>query len=317
MDRPRRVVDLNECYWLMGARYGCTKCHKSVVSWNPGLLAQLAQSDPDLAAIFPAHLTHRSGMDKGVFSFMASAFGSGMGPRPCSDSLHVRHKEAFKFKHIQYLKAVERQSLILPGKTYLPFGRFDVDYAGFIPSAPWLRDLWDNQIERMRPLIEQSMSMIPVRIGGIDHLHQFPKRIVNVNGTPVVTAAMDVTAEYAEIRQVILTPTKAHEAFEPSFEAIQRSFEFYGYKGPEVMYTDNISDAQMLMRIFPSLAEGIQPANKWGHLPVMSLDETVTINVIRGLEDINNVVRGYLFDGNDKNIAEVSSSTSCFVRGVS
>jgi hypothetical protein len=245
-------------------------------------------------------------MDKGVFSFMSSAFLSGMGPRQFSDSLRVRHKEAHDFKHVQYLQAINRQSLIVRGTTYRPFGTFDVDYAGFVPGAPWLRDLWDNQIERQRPLIEQHMSMIPVRVGDIDHSHKFPKRVVNVNGTPVVTAAMDMTAEYAEIRQVILTPTKAHEAFEPSFEAIQKSFEFYGYKGPEVMYTDNISDAPMLMRIFPSLTEGIQPANKWSHLPVMLLDETVTVNVVRSLEDIENVVRGYVFDGNDKSIAEVS-----------
>lgn len=257
MDRPRRVVDLSDCYWLMGARYYCATCKKSVVSWDRGLLDQLSRSDPDLAAAFPAHLTHRSGMDKALFAFMSTAFSSGLGPRQFSDALRVRHKEAFDYKHIQYLKAIHRISLILPGQQYKVFGTFDGDYAGFVPSASWLRDLWDNEIEKQRPLIKQYMSMLPIRVIGMDHSHKIAARITHTFGSRIFSANMDMTTEFGEIRLTVFTSTKAHEAFEPSFQAVQNSVERYGQEGPQVVYTDNVSDAPMLMHIFPSLNKGV------------------------------------------------------------
>ena len=62
---------------------------------------------------------------------------------------------------------------------------------------------------------------------------------------------MDMTYEYGEICASIFTSTKAHEAFEASFTAVQESLVKYGHPGPEVAYTDNVSDAPMLTQIFP------------------------------------------------------------------
>ena len=62
----------------------------------------------------------------------------------------------------------------------------------------------------------------------------------------------------------------------------------------------------MLMRIFPSLNNGVQILDKWGHLPTIGLNDSVKINIVHGMENIENVVCGYLFDGNDWEITQVS-----------
>ena len=67
------------------------------------------------------------------------------------------------------------------------------------------------------------MSMLPVSVIGIDHAHKAAARIANASGTRMFTANMDMTTAFGEIRLSVFTSTKAHAAFEPSFQAIQHS----------------------------------------------------------------------------------------------
>ena len=86
MSQPRRVVDINSMFYVIGFRYCCRHClhpktRKPTVtfrSWDSRILAVLP---PPLAAEFPARLTHRSGMSAALFSWMRSCFQCGMGPK--------------------------------------------------------------------------------------------------------------------------------------------------------------------------------------------------------------------------------------------
>lgn len=115
---------------------------------------------------------------------------------------------------------------------------------------------------------------------------------------------MDVTTEFGEIRLSVFTSTKSHEAFEPSFLALRDSLQRYGHPQPELVFTDNVSDATMLQRIYPSLLEGVQPVDAWAHLDPLSLPPTpqICVTLVQGLENIENIIRGYLFqpDGSEQ-----------------
>ena len=173
-ERPRRVVDFNSCYWLMGSRYQCNSCDTSFNSWDSQLLSQLEGSHPDIAAEFPAILTHWSGIDKKLFMFMSTCFSSGVGAKQFSDALRVQHKEMFDHQHMQYLQLVARGSALrlAGGVTFKAFGSFEGEFGGFVPSGQWLRDMWDDMMERRMPDIQQYMSMLPVRVFGMDHSHK-------------------------------------------------------------------------------------------------------------------------------------------------
>lgn len=113
-------------------------------------------------------------------------------------------------------------------------------------------------------------------------------------GTSLFTANMDMTNEFGEIHTSTFTSTKAHEAFESSFAAVRESALKYGRPEPEVAYTDNVSDAPMLTKIFPSLLANVHPTDPWSHLPTLPLP--FSANVIGGLEHIENFFRTMFYD---------------------
>ncbi|KAF8999553.1 hypothetical protein BDZ89DRAFT_1147679 [Hymenopellis radicata] len=65
--RPRRIVDLEDCFWLIGVRYLCNECNTTFQSWDQRVREKLPGH---LAVEFPAHLTHRSGMSAAVFALL-------------------------------------------------------------------------------------------------------------------------------------------------------------------------------------------------------------------------------------------------------
>jgi hypothetical protein len=181
--RPRRVVDLDSRFWIIGYRYKCRQCVNPKTgkfgtltfrSWNPRILAVLP---PYLAKEFPAKLTHRSGISNTVFSFMRSCFQNGMGSKQFADALRVQHLLHFDYLHLQYLEFLSEHTLASwAGEKYKSFlayhDRSPDGPHGFVPSAQWLRDLYDNFIEDHRPDFNQHMGMLTAEVAAIDHSHK-------------------------------------------------------------------------------------------------------------------------------------------------
>ena len=92
ISHPRRCVDSDSSFWIIGYRYRCRVCchrksQKHMVtfrSWDSRILAMLPS---ELAAEFPARLSHRSGISKTLFGWMRSSFQNGMGSKQFSDAL--------------------------------------------------------------------------------------------------------------------------------------------------------------------------------------------------------------------------------------
>ena len=173
---PRQIVDMFDCYWMVGSRYKCSNCKDhgqqyTFVSWDHRILASLPQW---LSLAFPAVLTHRSGMDRQLFKHMKLCFHSGTGAKQFSDHLRVAHKEHFDELYLQYLSLIEKGLVFhrMQKKSFPNFGAFDSDYAGFVPSVQWLWDLYDADVIKETPINDQHMSMTSVRVGATDHSHK-------------------------------------------------------------------------------------------------------------------------------------------------
>lgn len=175
--RPRRCVDLDRLFWIIGYRYICPVCmnpesgRKTVTfrSWDPRIIRNLPRS---LASRFPVMLSHRNGISESLFMFMRTCFQSGMGTKQFSDALRVRHLEHFDKLHLTYLWTLaELESR--PGLKFKSFKAFDDTssdgYHGFVPSSQWLRDIFDEFIETHGHDFDQAMSMLPAMIAAIDH----------------------------------------------------------------------------------------------------------------------------------------------------
>jgi len=179
---PRRVVDFDSPIWIIGYRYRCHHClhpksGKNTVtfrSWDPRILNNLP---PALATEFPAMLSHRSGMAKGVFSFMRLCFQNGMGAKQFSDALRVQHLLSYDNLHLQYLDFIAARHLDRwTGQQYAAFLPFDdISLLGpraFLPSAQWLRDRYDDFIEEHRLELNQQMALLTAEVCAIDHSHK-------------------------------------------------------------------------------------------------------------------------------------------------
>lgn len=307
--RPCHVVDTDLCFWIIGYRYCCHECvnprtgKKGTLtfrSWNPMVLLKLPSY---VAGEFPAVLMHRSGISKSLFRMLQSAITSGMGPKKFFEALWSHHLLQYDVLQIQYLEFINDHTLdSWIGEKYIAFPPFDDRSPdgphGYIPSANYLCDIYDNYIEEHHHKIDQHMAMHSCRIGAIDHSHkvrsihcanvlyllfiyylQFPKHIAKVNGEHVFTGLLTVTNKIGKIHLCVLVTTKSHSAFEYALIQVHKLLRLYGHQQPELFYTDNMLDRNLLKSAFPSLCEGVTPVEKYSNLPSFSILEHVSINV--------------------------------------
>jgi hypothetical protein len=129
---------------------------------------------PQLRLEFPAMITHRSAIDDTVFALMRTCFQNGMGAKQFSDALRTLHIRRFDHLQIQFYEMALSESVMRSPSDIKAWSSFeDRDgYAGFTPSAPWLRDLYDDFIGHERALMDQYTALQPCRVLAIDHSHK-------------------------------------------------------------------------------------------------------------------------------------------------
>lgn len=170
--RPRRVVDLDHTYWIIGYSYACKSCNLKMRSWDKRVLQNLPRS---LSAEFPAHLTWRSALSKGALGVLRSCIQNGMGAHQVADMFRMQHLRRYDELRLQYLQ-VKVARMDIPTEVYEPFPDFDdmsdTGFHGFVPSAQWLRDIYDSFIELHKHELNQHTAMLSARVSAIDHSHK-------------------------------------------------------------------------------------------------------------------------------------------------
>ncbi|KAG6875210.1 hypothetical protein C0992_004756, partial [Termitomyces sp. T32_za158] len=300
INRPRRVVDLSSTYYIIGYRYRCPKCKTTFRSWDPRIISSLP---PQLAAEFPAKLTYRSGISLDVLWFMRTCFQHGMGAKQFLNALLVQHLQNYDLLQLSYLQTLApgAGSLFSTGpfarkfKSFLPFDDKSPDgLQGFVPSASWLRDVYDSLIEEHRDDLNQHMGMLTGRICAIDHSFKLAKHVAKVDGVQIFIALPTVTNEKGEIRICNLVATKSHSQFALALERMRESLNLYGHDQPELFYTDNMMDKEFLERVFPSLQQNVVPIEKYSHLEELTIPNDITISIKQSATTINDAMRTIL-----------------------
>jgi len=297
--RPRRCFDLSGQLFLLGARYKCSQCmkslnkdiHKTFMSWDSCIRARLPYA---LACEFPCVLTHRSAMSADTFSLERALIAAGLGTKQISDIFRVTSDIKYDLKQIQYHEMIEYTRLAPPWNNapYPAFSSIDdpEDYANWVPSSQWLRDLFDDFVEKFSGDINQFTAMLSAVICAIDHSHKITKHIIQVNGVPVFIGLLTVTNEKGEIRVLALVATKSHAQFEIALKRMSESLHLYGHCQPQLFYTDDLKDKGFLEKIFESLLQGVQPIDKFAHLPCLVLPDKWTVTVKSTAAQIQQVV---------------------------
>ncbi|KAJ7242859.1 hypothetical protein B0H12DRAFT_1023451, partial [Mycena haematopus] len=313
--RPRRCVDLDRTFYIIGYRYRCPNCVnplsklKTVTfrSWDSRILRKLPRA---LAASFPAMLTYRSGLSESVFMFMRSCFQSGMGAKQFADALRVRHLEQYDKLHISYLSTLAENAAMARFmgwnfKSFLPFEDNSEDgFHGFLPSSQWLRDLFDKFVMEHSHEYDQHTALLSAYISAIDHSFKLAKHIAKVNGEQIFIALLTVTNERGEIRICNLVATKSHSQFELALNRMRESLDRYGHDQPAIFYTDNMADKDFLERCFPSLRDAVVAVEKYPHLDTLEIPSSVRTCILDTVSGIDTAMGSILHDLPDTNSKE-------------
>ncbi|KIK53594.1 hypothetical protein GYMLUDRAFT_250296 [Collybiopsis luxurians FD-317 M1] len=126
-----------------------------------------------------------------------------------------------------------------------------------------------------------------------DDLIELAKHIAKVDGVPIFTALLTVTNDKGKIRVCNFVTTKSHSQFTDALKRMWELLDLYGHKQPEVFYTDNMSDKEMLEECFPSLLKDIVPVERHSNLPAFTLPADI-IHVLSTTEEIDNTLHAVM-----------------------
>jgi hypothetical protein len=158
--RPRRIVDSQDCFYLISWSYYCRKgCKSHFAGWGHAVLDSLPRH---LRLAFPAILSHRSGISRSVMTQLRVGNQHKMGPSGVKSLLLEMHTLRFNTLHLQYAEAIfevvsgrEAQGSKNTLHSYISakfpaFGNFSdpQGYAGFVPGERYLAEMMNKAIER-------------------------------------------------------------------------------------------------------------------------------------------------------------------------
>ncbi|KAF9048060.1 hypothetical protein BDZ89DRAFT_928787, partial [Hymenopellis radicata] len=295
--RPRRIVDIDDTFWIIGYSYACRSCKLKLRSWDSRVLKKLSRP---LAAEFPARLTWRSGISTRALGVVRSCIQNGMGAHQVADMFRMQHLRRYDELRVCYLHT-KVSCMNLPTETYEPFPAFDdkseKGFHGFVPSGQWFRDVYDAFVECFKHVFNQHTAMLSALVCAIDHSHKLAKHIFKLDGVSIFTALLTVTNEKGEIRVCVFVATKSHSQFEEALKKMSESLHLYGHEQPVVFYTDNMSDKPMLESIFDSLLQSVVAVEKHSNLPKFMIpSDTVTTTVLDSTSAIDNALQAIMSD---------------------
>ncbi|KAJ2920858.1 hypothetical protein H1R20_g16236, partial [Candolleomyces eurysporus] len=271
---PRRVVDINDNFWIVTWQYYCRKGCKSYFSgWSTKLLETLPRY---LRLSFPAVLSRRGGLSHNVITLLRVANQHKMGPSGVRALLVEQHTLRYNQILLQYLEAVlevvqgsenhgdgSSQPSIHAylGLLVSDFGDFwdSQKFGGFVPTDSYLAGMMNRAIEKDEAAAAQHTSLLAPDQIAIDDSHKITKHIAKIDSVPVFTALWTVM-DSRYIRGQVLALTKAHDERLGPLMAMSRSMKVFGYREPPVAFSDDpVKDKALLYSAFPSLARGLTP----------------------------------------------------------
>ncbi|KAH6903571.1 hypothetical protein BKA70DRAFT_1433611 [Coprinopsis sp. MPI-PUGE-AT-0042] len=194
-----------------------------------------------------------------------------MGLKQFADAVLAEHLLGYDHLELQYMDFLAYNTAVKSwiGNTYQAFKAFDNrspnGYHGFVPSAQWFRDMYDDFIEEHRHHIDQDMALRTAEICAVDHSHKIVKQIAKADGKQTFDALLTVTNQKGEYELALLE--------------IRRSLHLYGLSPPKLFYTNNLADKAFLESAFPSLREDVIPIEKHDHLEPFMLPADVASNI--------------------------------------
>jgi hypothetical protein len=204
--------------------------------------------------------------------------------------LHVREHDLRELKYLHAIKTdVSHVHIAL--KLYQPFSGFhdQSGYCGLYPSRWYIKDIYMDYMEHIRPVLDQCMAALSGYILKWDHSFKLPKFMMKLEGTQVFTALFTIVNEWEQIRYQTFVPTKLLLHLRAGLEAIVSSLKEHGLPEPVLGFTDAVAqDIGTFCACIPSLGEAVNPVqlDQFSDLPLLSISDEVSIHTLSSPHEI-------------------------------
>ncbi|CAO3624567.1 unnamed protein product [Mucor hiemalis] len=304
--KARRIIDEENCLYLMSMRYKC----KNNIDGNRhtfmGYAKEIVRQLPvRFQADFPAVLTYKSGFSTPLLRSLRPVFQNATGPHRMNQILRVRHTELYDITQLQYYDAIvelkeERatKARLLGFSNYVDENRYPEfstfsdpnGYNGYIPSAGYISYVYCSFIKELRPYMDQHQSLLDGKILKGDHSFKIIKKMNKTNGVSDYSCLYTVMNEFEEIKMQVLAPTKSLKHVIPSYNNMMASYHKYKFELPQIFYADNVigyravleevmpSSLENVEHIKPTQAELIQRNGAYSTLPLAQLPDDIEVD---------------------------------------
>jgi len=266
----RRVIDMEECVFVVSRRYRCAKKHKDhcFPAWHAKLLEK---APPYVKLTFPVVFTHRLGVTQMVFDAMRTWTESGAGFGPFAEFIRENHTRRHHRKELAYLSRLTDVMEDSPcgdsrvsgcsADVAANFPRFpefseSTGSSGCHGSKNFFRSVYTRGMEKLAVLMRKRCAMVPARMLSGDHFFKIIKCHFTFNGKQLFMAAYSLVNEHTQVMATILTQSKSLEELRQMLMSVQQRTIALGLPALQidVFFTDNpTAEASFLEGVYPGL----------------------------------------------------------------
>ncbi|KAJ3083594.1 hypothetical protein HK102_000990 [Quaeritorhiza haematococci] len=225
-----------------------------------------------------------------VLNLLRICFYNSLGPdRFCAllREMHTKRRDTLELQYLDHLSHIQQkgsQTTIGQPKLFQTFSAFDDQsgYAGYVPSAVYLRSIYNDFVEKHRCHVDQHMAMLDGTVLKGDTSYKVTKHIGKINGSPVWDGLYTLLNGDEEIKQQVWTYSKSMAHLTQPMQDVLESLQRFGRPPPEIFFTDNVAgEKTFLESVFPSLLQDVVPVDsiRFGHLQQLKVPDDVSVHI--------------------------------------
>lgn len=287
----RIVVNLKETYYVMSRRYICHECKRTVkkakkdieknaaeiglsirveedikedgedinrsytfMGWDKRILPLFQKNRGEE---FPAFLTWKAGVDKGLIDMMRPLFDGGFRPERFSDMLLELHSKEYTRQCIKHENRIlaHRES-VERSVEYSPLSNFSdkKKYHGIVPSGKYIAEVYKQYERTILAYLDMEVKKRGAEILHWDVSYKEAKHLCLYRGRSVFKGLVTAMNEVGEVRIQFHIYTDSHEQMKAALEAFKRTTSGLGLPEVRIFFTDNPSgDKKFFPEMLPSL----------------------------------------------------------------
>ena len=283
MDEPRLIYGMDTNYWLLSRRHFCTECELHFVVSRPDVLIGLPKF---VQESFPAILSKKAGIDKGLMRWIESLGDTSVGPEAIRNMIREFHTLKYDVLKRNYYEGVwwckERlKDTTIPIINIPLFTEFSnkTGYYGKCPSSNYIMKMLNQELDRKRNYFDFEVQRRGVSVASIDHSYKVTKHLAQEK---TFEGLFTCKNEYGEIRMQQLVQSSSMEELTLLFSNCWKTLTTNKMSLPEVVFDDKCCDhTNFLQSVWPSLS--VQPGESL-ELPLLSLDSVAVVYLKTELE---------------------------------